>query len=175
MSSITRQQFLFQLYFGAIVSNSIRTSPDLRRVAYIARPGQSGQCVILDGAQGDLFDGIVLDSLRFSFDSRQVVYVAGIGGKQFVVQNGHREPSFDLTSKGRRFSAPMVGASRTASRMASRGTSSLTAFVMKPTRVWRMCVSVLTADTSPIWDFATARFTSSSTADRSAHGITPPP
>src|SRR4051794_17189713 len=57
--------------FDTWLSDSLRISPDGRRVAFVRRIGD-GQCVVVDGREGKRYDGIGEGTLAFSPDGRHV-------------------------------------------------------------------------------------------------------
>jgi hypothetical protein len=99
MPGIRAEHFILQLYIPTLVPGSITTSPDLRRAAYISR-FRNGQCVIVDGVEGQLWDGIGDHTLAFSPDSRHVAYLAGTQSKQLIVFDASPGTHYDLTLKG---------------------------------------------------------------------------
>ena len=70
------------------------SSPDSRRVAYVAKDGAKRH-VVVDGKEEKAYDFIDVTSLAFSPDSHRVAYVASIGGKQIVVVDGNEGKPYD--------------------------------------------------------------------------------
>jgi outer membrane lipoprotein-sorting protein len=70
------------------------SSPDSRRVAYVAKDGAKRR-VIADGKEEKAYDFIDVTSLAFSPDSHRVAYVASAGGKQIVVVDGKDGKPYD--------------------------------------------------------------------------------
>jgi len=99
MAKVREQQFILQISIPTLVQNSLVASPDLQRAAYISR-FRDGMCVVVDGVEGEKFDGIGEGTIIFSLDSKRVAYVAGKSEKQFVVHDGQAGPAHDLTLKG---------------------------------------------------------------------------
>ena len=66
---------------------AITFSPDSKRVAYPASTGGKWLCV-LDGAEGQTYDGIFAGSPRFSPDSKHFAYIAQRGNDRFIVLDG---------------------------------------------------------------------------------------
>lgn len=99
MAQITEQEFILQISVPTFAPNTLLASPDFRRAAYISR-FRNGQSVVVDGVEGELFEGIGEGTPTFSSDSKHVAYVAGAKGKQFVVNDGKVGPPYDLTMKG---------------------------------------------------------------------------
>lgn len=99
MAESRAETFILHLYIPTLVPGSIVASPDLRRAAYISR-FRNGQCVIVDGVEGQLWEGIGDKTIAFSPDSKHVAHVAGSQGKQFVVRDGNPGRPYDLTLNG---------------------------------------------------------------------------
>jgi len=91
---------------SSAIRESLASSPDLRRIAYVSRVGAK-QFVVVDGKEGKHYDGIGKGILTqgqqaayfgapiFSPDSSRVAYAAREGGKWFVVVDGKEEKSYD--------------------------------------------------------------------------------
>ncbi len=94
----TREVSLGKVHPGAIPS-SLAVSPDSKRVAYAAAPGNK-QLAVVDGVEGKEHDGIGKGSLVFSPDSRRVAYAAGRDDKQLVVVDGVEEKEYDEIVEG---------------------------------------------------------------------------
>jgi len=73
----------------------LRISADGTHVAYAAARAEDRWQVVLDGKPGEEFDGIQTAFPVFSPDGRHLAYVAKKGDEVFVVQDGHRGPTFD--------------------------------------------------------------------------------
>ena len=100
MFEITRKTFILQLYANAYVKDSLVVSRDLKHAAYVGRIGEKKQCIIIDGTEGELFEGIGMNSLHFSPDGKHYAYVAATGSQQLVVRDGSREEAYDLILDG---------------------------------------------------------------------------
>jgi len=99
MAKILEPEFILQVSIPTLAPNTLVASPDLRRAAYVSR-FRNGMCVVVDGVDGELFEGIGAGTVAFSSDGKHVAYVAGAKGKQFVVHDGNVGQPYDLTSKG---------------------------------------------------------------------------
>ena len=75
------------LHPGAI-GESIVVSPDQRRVAFAVVEPSGRWFVVVDGEEGERFDGILPQTLQFSPDSRHVAYAASRGEGSFAVVDG---------------------------------------------------------------------------------------
>src|SRR5579872_5677717 len=76
-------------YYNSIAKDSIRFSPDSRRLAYVARyPGgflsREKSVVVIDGQEEEKYDWICRSGPVFSPNSKTVFYGAAIGGKWFM-------------------------------------------------------------------------------------------
>ena len=78
----------------SLVKNSVNTSPNCRRLAFVARVGKK-QFVVVDGQEQKQYDRIERGSLVFSPDSRRLAYRARAGGKRFVVVDGEDQKQCD--------------------------------------------------------------------------------
>jgi hypothetical protein len=56
MSRIRTQRFIRQVYVPTLVAGSIVASPHLRRAAHVSR-FRNGPCVIVEGVEGELWEG----------------------------------------------------------------------------------------------------------------------
>jgi hypothetical protein len=74
-------------------------SPDSKHVAYLARKGGKAFAVI-DGNEGNRFDGIGHGTLIFSPDSNHVAYGAVVGRKNVAVIDGKEGNQYDAMLKG---------------------------------------------------------------------------
>jgi dipeptidyl aminopeptidase/acylaminoacyl peptidase len=76
-------------------------SPDGKRIAFVAfpEPKPSGRmCMVVDGKEGPLYDGIDKRSPVFSADGRRIAYMAKKGDRFVVVVDGEESPEFDELS-----------------------------------------------------------------------------
>ena len=89
---------------SAWVEESLRVSPDARRVAYGARDNEA--FVVVDGKKQKQYYGIAMGTIAFSPDSKRVSYVAATTSKKFVVVDGKEGKQYDgiLASSGVIFS-----------------------------------------------------------------------
>ena len=95
MAQITDQEFILQISIPTLAPNTLMASPDLRRAAYVSR-FRNGMCVVVDGVDGELFEGIGAGTVAFSSDSI---------GRRFEGKTVRRTrwkggTAYDLTSKG---------------------------------------------------------------------------
>ena len=100
----------------SIIGSSVIVSPDCQRVAYAARAGEK-RFVVVNGREGEQYEGIAEGSLVFSPDSQRVGYVARAYTKGLVVVDGQEQKQYDRIAeggffpprgRGLRFSAPTV-------------------------------------------------------------------
>jgi hypothetical protein len=82
---------------------SFVSSPDGKRVAYMIMAGE-GLAVVVDGVQGESFEGIAAKSIAFSPDGKHLGYVGTRPGKQFVVLDGHMHEYLAVSKQGIVFS-----------------------------------------------------------------------
>jgi len=76
-------------------NESLRVSPDSKRVAYTAKTGNKS-FVVIDGKEGKRYDGILRASGPiFSPDSKRVAYGAETGTKQVIVVDGKEGKQYD--------------------------------------------------------------------------------
>jgi len=71
---------------------SFSVSPDIKRVAYVAKAGDK-EFAVVDGKEGKQYDDVY--GLTFSPDSKRVAYWAKAGGKQFAVVDGKEGKQYD--------------------------------------------------------------------------------
>jgi hypothetical protein len=82
------------------IAESLKASPDSRRVVYGAR--RSGQqFVVIDGHEGKPYDGII-GSPIFSPDSQALAYLARRGAQRFAVVDGREGQPYDHSVPGGR-------------------------------------------------------------------------
>jgi hypothetical protein len=85
-------------FFGTVVRNEVErvVSKDGLHLASVVLIRTNNQAlVVLDGKDGQQYDGIGAGSLLFSSDSKHVAYVALKGQKTFVVVDEKAGPEFD--------------------------------------------------------------------------------
>jgi len=82
---IVSERLVAQIEYSSWIPDSMITSPDNRRVAYLTQAGDK-HCVVVDGQVGKQYDGIV--HLTFSPNSQWTAYTARLGDKHFVVVDG---------------------------------------------------------------------------------------
>jgi len=92
------ERFIAQVDFSSWIGESFKVSPDSKQVAYRAKIGEK-QIVVVDGKEGEQYDGIGKDSLIFSPDSKRVACAAGIGEKWFIVVDGKEGEQYDGIGK----------------------------------------------------------------------------
>ena len=95
-----------------IVSDSIKYSPDLRHVTYIAYKNKTAQFVVLDNKKSSEYYAISAGTPIFSPEENHHAYIAyrGEKGKEaFAVVDGNKSPVFDnidhfqFSNDGKRF------------------------------------------------------------------------
>lgn len=90
--------FVGQIDYSSWIGNTLRVSPDNRRVAYANRAGNR-VCMVLDGKAGKNYDRV--SPLVFSPDSKRVAYVAMLENKVFVVVDGEEKKQYDSLGTNR--------------------------------------------------------------------------
>lgn len=88
----------------AMNEESLTASPEGGRLAYFVMAGD-GLAVVLDGKQGEIFEGIAENSLAFSPDGKHFGYVGTRPGKQFAVLDGKIHEYRGVSRQGIVFSA----------------------------------------------------------------------
>jgi WD40 repeat protein len=92
------EKFIGQLH-SSWLPKTFTVSPNNRRVAYVA--GVGGKVfVVVDGNEGEHYDGTGSGSLTFGPDSQRVAYWAVMGNKQFVVVDGNEGKHYDSIGAG---------------------------------------------------------------------------
>ena len=89
------ERLIGQIDFSTRIKESFKTSPDGKRLAYLARQGDKTS-VIVDGKTGNQYDR--LSEIIFSPDSEHVAYGAKAGNKWFVVVDGEEGNQYDSIS-----------------------------------------------------------------------------
>jgi hypothetical protein len=77
-----------------IIPATVRISPDSKRVAYVARCGNTSLAVV-DGIAGKDYDGLGVNSLIFSPDSKRVAYAAKQGNNWLAVVDTAEGKEYD--------------------------------------------------------------------------------
>ena len=91
---IVSERLIVQIDLSSWISESLRVSPDSRRVAYVAQVGNKW-FVVVDSKEEKQYDSIGAGAPIFSPVSRRVAYVAQVGNKCFVVVDGKEEKQYD--------------------------------------------------------------------------------
>ena len=78
---------------------SLKVSPDNKRVAYAAQVGNQS-FFIVDGVEQQPYIGVGTASLVFSPDNQRVAYVAQVDNQQIVVLDGSEQPQYDSIGAG---------------------------------------------------------------------------
>lgn len=87
----------------AMNEESLTFSPDGTRLAYFIMAGD-GLAVVVDGQQGEIFEGIAERSLVFSPDGKRFGYVGTRPGSQFAVVDGKAHEYRGVSQRGIVFS-----------------------------------------------------------------------
>ncbi|HEX6885066.1 MAG TPA: hypothetical protein VF530_16955 [Planctomycetota bacterium] len=98
------QETLIGFNDPAMNEESFVASPDGRRVAYMVMAGD-GLAVVVDGVQGELFEGIADQSIVFSSNGQHLGYVGTRPGQQCVVLDGKVHPYRAVSRQGVVFSS----------------------------------------------------------------------
>ena len=98
---VVSEKLIAQIDASSWIGESLRVSPDNRRVAYVAGVGGK-PLVVVDGKEGKIYDSISIGAGTpiFSPDSRRVAYVAKAGDKSLVVVDGKEEKQYDGIMEG---------------------------------------------------------------------------
>ena len=102
---IVSEKLIASIDSSSWIPESLKVSPDSRRVAYVATVGNKWS-VVLDGKGEKQYDGIMPGTPIFSPDSRRVAYAAQEGDKFFVVIDGKEDKQYDGIAKGILFFSP---------------------------------------------------------------------
>ena len=95
---VTGETSLGRIHLGAI-TESLAVSRDSKRMAYGALRG-GRWLVVVDGQEGNGYDGVIEGSPIFSPDGNRVAYGAARGGKRFVVVDGQEGKEYDGLLRG---------------------------------------------------------------------------
>ncbi len=90
----TTEEFIVRVDWNAWSQESFKASPDNRRVAFATRQADKW-AVVVDGKEGQLYDGIRKETPVFSPDSRRLVFIAQVGRKHLVVADSEEEKVYD--------------------------------------------------------------------------------
>src|SRR3972149_2001345 len=90
--TLTRAPKESVLMEGVSPSSRLIASPDLRRVARIAREGNK-EFVVIDGKEGKRYDNIF--DVVFSPDGKRLAYMARLGERDSVVFDGQEGKQYD--------------------------------------------------------------------------------
>jgi hypothetical protein len=91
---VVSERLIAQVDLSFWIEDTLKVSPDGKRVAYGARVGNKW-FVVVDGKEKKQYDGIGKGSLIFSPDGKRVAYGAEVGDKWFVVVDGKEEKQYD--------------------------------------------------------------------------------
>ena len=77
--------------YDSVWENSVRATPDLKHIAYLARDGNK-QFVVVDHREEPAFDGIAYDTIRLSDDGSRVAYMVNQRTSRNWVADGRLLP-----------------------------------------------------------------------------------
>ncbi|MDI6761339.1 MAG: hypothetical protein QMD05_10980 [Candidatus Brocadiaceae bacterium] len=96
---VESKRLIAQVGLSSWIEDSLRVSPDGKRVAYVAGVGNK-QLVVVDGKEERQYDDIGAGSPIFSPDGKRVAYGAKVGNKWFVVVDRKEGGQYDSLFTG---------------------------------------------------------------------------
>ncbi|HEY5891824.1 MAG TPA: hypothetical protein VIT91_01210 [Chthoniobacterales bacterium] len=87
-------------FHEGVATQTVRVSPDGKRIAYMATLPNGGEAVFVNDEQSPKYGGIVNDSLSFSPDSKRVAWGALRDGRKVVVVDGEEFSAYDGSAEG---------------------------------------------------------------------------